>query len=468
MLAISATQSPRLTRRSFAAAEQPQSIVHKLSLLLVAITVISGGVVFSEPAPVDGLTFALVFLLPTVGLVAINPALLTYASLWAVAGAAAVLAATFSLDLDKTLIHVSVTLYLYLASAVFAAFIAKSPTRHAELIFKAWTIGALLAATAAFAGYFNLFGGAHELFTRYDRAAGTFKDPNVLGPFLVAPILYLLHVALTRSWVRMVLPLGIAGFLAFALLLTFSRGAWMNIALAGALYGFFILLTSDRAAIRLKLVALMAAAVIFTCGIVAYASTSSSISSLFAERASLSQSYDTASDGRFGGQEKAIGLILENPLGIGAQEFVTRHHLEEAHNVYLSVLLNAGWLGGGIYWIMVVLTLVLGFRHALKRTPWQPLFLIAYSAFVANAMEGVIVDTDHWRHFYLLMAIVWGMMCARPWAEPSSPEPKRATRLTARARAPRPASVRWPEPRQRLPKMLPRMLREQAAVKQSA
>ena len=112
-------------------------------------------------------------------------------------------------------------------------------------------------------------------------------------------------------------------------------------------------------------------------------------------------------------QQKAIGLIAENPLGLGALEFGERYHPEEVHNVYLSVVLNAGWLRGGVYWILVGLTAVLGFRHSLKATPTQPLFLIVYAAFIANAMEGFIIDSDHWRHFYLLAAMVWGLMSVR-------------------------------------------------------
>jgi hypothetical protein len=25
-------------------------------------------------------------------------------------------------------------------------------------------------------------------------------------------------------------------------------------------------------------------------------------------------------------------------------------------------------------------------------------------------LEGLVIDLDHWRHFYLLMALVWGLM----------------------------------------------------------
>ena len=99
------------------------------------------------------------------------------------------------------------------------------------------------------------------------------------------------------------------------------------------------------------------------------------------------------------------------------------------HNVYLTVLLSAGWLGGGIYLVLVVLTLVLGFRHLLKASAADTrlLFLVAYAAFAATALEGVIIDSDHWRHFYVLMAIIWGFVTASSVNE-ATPD-RRAPRL---------------------------------------
>jgi len=439
---------------------QAKSGVHRLALVLVAITIGLSGIVLAEPAPVDALTIALVILLPTIGLVAVNPTLLCYFSLWAIAGAAAVLAATFSLDLGITLTHVGITLYLYLATVLFAAFVATSPARHTELIFKAWTWAALAAAVTGLLGYFALVPGAYDLFTKFGRASGSFKDPNVFGPFLVVPLLYMVHVALERAWHRMFAPLALAGMFTLTVLVTFSRGAWMNLVLALVVFGYLTLLTSRRATTRIKVIALLVAGVLFAATLIVIAVNSDYISDLFVERASLEMSYDTGSQGRFGGQQKALGLIAENPLGIGAEEFTTRHHPEEVHNVYLSMLLNAGWLGGGVYWILVGLTLVLGFRHAMKATETRPLFLIAYSAFVAVALEGLIVDTDHWRHFYLLMAIIWGLMSAGTVAEPVA----RAAFVPRR----RPRTVvlpcaRWPAQRRRLPRIFPRVLRDPAS-----
>ena len=51
----------------------------------------------------------------------------------------------------------------------------------------------MIAATLGVAGYFNLVPGGHDLLTLYGRARGTFKDPNVLGAFLILPALFALQ-----------------------------------------------------------------------------------------------------------------------------------------------------------------------------------------------------------------------------------------------------------------------------------
>jgi hypothetical protein len=48
----------------------------------------------------------------------------------------------------------------------------------------------------------------------------------------------------------------------------------------------------------------------------------------------------------------------------------------------------------------------------LKATVTQPLFLIVFAALAGNIIEGYLIDTDHWRHFYLLMGVVWGLMAS--------------------------------------------------------
>jgi hypothetical protein len=53
-----------------------------------------------------------------------------------------------------------------------------------------------------------------------------------------------------------------------------------------------------------------------------------------------------------------------------------------------------------------------GLRAALISTPWQAYLIAAYAAFLSESFEGFIVDTDHWRHFFLILGLVWGLTAA--------------------------------------------------------
>jgi hypothetical protein len=136
------------------------------------------------------------------------------------------------------------------------------------------------------------------------------------------------------------------------------------------------------------------------------------VTKLLEQRASLDQSYDYGLEGRFGGQAKALALVIANPFGIGAREFGATHHPEDVHNVYLSMMLNAGWAGGFVYLAIVVITLAAGVPFLFRRTAGQDWFIIVWSCLLGVSLEGLVIDTDHWRHFYLLMGLLWGLMIA--------------------------------------------------------
>jgi O-antigen ligase len=389
-----------------------ESFAHRIALALVWLTIAVSSIVFSEPAPVDALTIGLMILLPVVGLVDAKPMLWAGFAVVFTMTACGELSAALARETGVAVSHMNVTLYLVGAWFLFAAFVAKSPERHILLILNAYLLAGLIAAACGIAGYLNLFPGAFDHFTRYGRASGPFKDPNVFGPFLVAPLLTALHMWLTRPLRRGVLPLLAAAVLAVGILFSFSRGAWAATAIGFVVFGYFYLITADTNRERVKLASLVVISIALFGLILAAVLQSEAISSLLEQRATLTQSYDVGPDGRFGGQMKAVGLILENPLGIGSEIFTRFYHHEEVHNVYLSMFLNAGWVGGFLYLMTCLGTLALGFRHALKRTSTSPYFLIVFAALAGNICEGVLIDSDHWRHFYLLLALVWGLMAA--------------------------------------------------------
>jgi O-antigen ligase len=387
-------------------------LAHKLLLILVALTIGSGAIVFSEPAPVDALMIGLIVLLPAAGLANILPGHVLFLSAWLVIAASAFISSILATDTAVSTTHTAISLYLAISAFVMAGFVAKNPVAHARLVLNAYTVGAVIAALIGVAGYFDAVPGAAELFTKFGRAAGPFKDPNVFGAFLVLAAVKTLHDAVTGRGLWAVVSFLALGLLMFAALLSFSRGAWGAMAIAVAIYSYLSFVTSKRNIERLKLLSLGCATLAAGALVMLAALQSDMISDLLEERASLSQSYDVGPDGRFGGQEKARALIVENPLGIGALSFARAYHNEDVHNVYLTMFLNAGWLGGFLYLVISVLTVIYGLRHAFRRTASQPYFLIAYAALTAIIFEGIIIDTDHWRHYYLLMGLVWGLMIA--------------------------------------------------------
>jgi len=399
--ALSPSVAPPLRRRS---------ATHILALVLVWLTVVSGAAVASEPAPVDVLTLGLVMLLPLIGLVAISRPLVGLLALMLVAAAGAYLAAGMAVEVGKAVTHTSVSLYLYVATFILAAFVAKRPEAHTRLILDAYLWAATLAALAGIVGYFDLFPGAHELLTRYDRATGLFKDPNVFGPFLVPALVYAASRLAVLPVRKGIVPLVVLLLAGLAMLLSFSRGAWFNLMVALAVYGVLYLLTLRSRRARLRFACLAAAGLLALAALIAVALQLDAVARLYDERAALTQSYDEGPEGRFGGQLKAAALALDNPLGLGAQQFVPHYHHEEPHNVYVAMLLNAGWLGGLAFIALVGSTALWGLVHAFERGPTQPLFLVVYASLLGHVLEGFIIDLDHWRHFYLLMALAWGLM----------------------------------------------------------
>lgn len=393
----------------------PRLTVQSIGRGLVALAMLAVAVVFTEPAPVDLVMLAVIVMVPFMGLVRITRGLAVIAAVSLVPVAAAFIGVLQAIEMKTALTHTAVTLFLVAGALVIAAFVMASPLRHARLVMSAYTVGAVVTAALGIAGYLGLFPGAFELFTKFSRASGTFKDPNVFGPYLVLPVLYLLTRLLDGSTRFKPVLAAAAGVLALGVLFSVSRGAWFCLAFGVALTAALLFMTAETPAARARIVISTVAAAIGVAAIVVVALQFDNVASLIADRATLTQSYDEGPEGRFGGQQKAKALILANPLGIGAQQFGVFYHLEEAHNVYLSMFMNAGWLGGLLFIVIVLGTLAVGLAASFRRAPTQPLLIAAFAAFAGHAAEGLIIDLDHWRHFHLLMALVWGLSL---WREP--------------------------------------------------
>lgn len=309
-------------------------------------------------------------------------------------------------ELDDIPLYITVTLFLTMTAVFFAAVLEKRPDFYV-VIFWAWVWGAVATTFLGIAGYFGLTPGG--MFTLYGRAAGAFKDPNVFGPFLVLPAIFMLQRIMASRLSALPFYGAILLILFAGIFLSFSRGAWgLFLFCAAAIVGAMALQsTSNLFRLRIAVMAFVAIALL-GIGLVIVLQLPG-VAELFTDRAQLVQDYDGSRLGRFARFGIGFQMAMENPLGIGPLTF-GKLLGEDTHNIWLKTLLDYSWLGFASYLLVVVLTLAGGFRILFRNRPWQPYLLAAYVVFVGHVFLGAVIDTNHWRHFWLLVGMIWGAM----------------------------------------------------------
>lgn len=392
---------------------------------MVALWIFSGGFVVFEPSPYE-VMFILAFAVALAGGLRLHretlPLLLIVLAFTPFA-----LTAPFFMryqDVFDGLIFNLVTIFLLVTSYFAANFVAQSPHAHMRLIAGPYIAAAILTSMVGVLAYIGVLPG-EGIFLLYGRAKAFFNDPNVYGPFLILPAMFVLQRMLLGTG-RTVLWNGLIYLVIFVgIFVSFSRGAWGHLAVSSALVFamVFFLEATAREKVRLLLMAVggvmvlaVALAVLLSIPIVA---------DLFEQRFSLTQSYDTGELGRFGRIWYTLDLALTNPWGIGPLEYGFLRITEQPHNSYANVLLTYGWGGGFAYWVLVVWTLVLGTKTIFRPSPNRPLLIPVLATFVPMIILSGIIDTDHWRHWFLVTGLVWGVCAGYGTYDPS----RRAARL---------------------------------------
>ncbi|MEL6504391.1 MAG: O-antigen ligase family protein [Pseudomonadota bacterium] len=372
----------------------------------LAICVFFSAFVMREPSPYDLLlpVFMGLFILFGMRLSAVSLLLATLFCLFNFGG----LLSMFTMDEYKNIpLYLAISLFLGLSSVFFCAAIEADWQRLRSII-RGYVLGAVATALLGILGYFNALPG-FEVFTLYDRAKGAFKDPNVFGPFLVLPTLYLIYGLLSRPLRNAPYRAAFLLVLLFAIFLSFSRAAWGLVAVSGALtYG--LLVATERSALRrMRLILVGLAGVAGLVLLLLVALQFDAVADMVTERAKLVQDYDGAQVGRFARHLIGFQWALSNPLGIGPLEFGLRLG-EDTHNIWVKALMAYGWIGFFAYAAVVAITAVGGGVLLGKQRPWQPYLLCSYAAFIGHLMVSWVIDIDHWRHIHLIYGIIWGCM----------------------------------------------------------
>ena len=385
--------------------------VAALQRALVWLVGACGAIVFIEPSPYELVTLVSIIIFFATGLRMQLVFVPLFLLLFLVNIGYSVGAIPLMSDQPEVASWIATSWYMAVTVMFLAMVLSEDTAARLDMLRRGLVVGGLIASIAAIAGYFNLVPGGHDLLTLYERARGTFKDPNVLGAFLILPALFALQSIVSDRAGKSFRSTISFGIMALAILLAFSRAAWGGLILTSAFMLALMVLTSPSPAQRSRIIVTAVIAVVAVVVLLGVLLSFDSIAEMFRQRASFDQSYDEGRFGRFGRHILGAQMALDLPFGIGPLQF-HNYFPEDTHNSYLNAFMSGGWLSGICYPALVFVTVITGFRHIFVPVPWQRAYLAIFAAFLGTVGESFVIDTDHWRHFWMMLGAMWGMFAA--------------------------------------------------------
>jgi hypothetical protein len=382
--------------------------------LLLWLMGFAGAFVFIEPSPYEIVGLASMLLFGLTGM-SLRPALMPLALMLILLNIGYAIAVVQVSDQSKPVTWVWISIFLAVTAIFYAAILSSNTAARLDHLLRGYLAAALIAAAAGIVAYFHLLGSLSGPFMLYGRARGTFNDPNVLGAFLVLPAaLSFQRILIGRA--SAVVGNGILLLVLLAgLFLTFSRAAWGQFALVALVVMGLSIVTARSAKSRIRIVSIAIMGAVMGAIFLGALLSIHQVADLFNERATLDQSYDVGHFGRFGRYVLGAELGLDRPFGIGPLQFAGFFG-EDPHNSYLNAFMSGGWLSGFAYLTLTAVTLATATRFLRADTPWRSSYQLIYAAYLGVAVESAIIDIDHWRHYFLILGALWGLMVAsRPY-----------------------------------------------------
>ncbi|HEX6813112.1 MAG TPA: O-antigen ligase family protein [Planctomycetota bacterium] len=375
---------------------------------LIWLTVATSFFVMFEPAPCDALLCMALIAAAAAGRHHVLPAagLPVYTSLFFLI-LANLVSLAFAEEALPSLRFFAITVYLFLAFLLFAGLIGIEGPKLADHLSNALFVAALAAVFVGLLAHFRLIPNA-EIFFRDEymlRVKSTFKDPNVFSPFVVtAFMLAFSRVVDGGRGARM------AAFLmvpyAVGILLAFSRGAWVLLAIALFIFLSAHVLVLRRPAAMRRLAIAGALVPLVAIPVLVYFIAASDQSQYLQGRLGL-KAYDV--EDRFVNHGAAIQVGLDNPLGIGPGMYSPTRGLMAVHNLYIRVFVENGMLG--LVALLAFLGTVLTRMAAgiMRRGEHAGTYACCMATVIGTLVESWIIDTLHWRHLFLVMGIPIGL-----------------------------------------------------------
>jgi hypothetical protein len=354
--------------------------------------------VIVEPAPVD-VVFLLMITL-TVAARVVDPlvpgAITVLLTLYV---ALTLLSIVNAADTAESMRFELITLYL-VALGAWLTWMFRDP-RATRLAMTAYTLAAAATAGVSTIARFAPFPGGDVLLYDEFRVQGFFQDPNVFAPFLVPAAAILLEDIARRRlfpWGRVVSAL-LFMTLVTGTIVAFSRAGWLNLFLACTTV---ILVTTFRRG-GLRQVSRVVGVILVTAvaGVVLLVSTGSLD---FLQERSHQKAYDKD---RFGAQESAFAGMTDFVLGHGPGQ-VERGLDIATHSMYARSAYEQGVLG--LVLVSTLMLATLGLAWGLVRRDGE-VNGVGSAALLGSWLgllaSGFFIDTLHWRHLWVVAAMIW-------------------------------------------------------------
>jgi hypothetical protein len=363
------------------------------------------GVVRVEPAPTDAL-FMLLILAGVLGGARLRPRVpVSVAVILAAFVSVTLLSLSSAESLSTGLRFEAITIYL----AILAVWLTHA-LQDADLVqlgIKAYIWCAVASSIVAVAALELHFPGGTLVTYANQRAMGLFKDPNVFAPYLIPPMAILLEeIGRPRllGWSRrrnVILLLVLMVGLVFA----YSRAAWLNFAIAAVIIlGTYALRHGGMRAFTRMTAVLVGAGIAALLSLVVTGQLS-----LFLSRSKL-QGYDNT---RFANQALAISKSTARVFGHGPGQ-APLELVQSSHSVYVETLFESGVIGIALLLALFAATLLCALEMVFRDGDVHGVGSAALlGIWAGHLLNSGVVDTLHWRHAWIVAAMIWLGSCMR-------------------------------------------------------
>ena len=374
------------------------------------ITFFTSSIVFIEPAPFDVLFMGILAASVAFGYIVFPYWLRAYYLLFGVYFLFSLISVPMAEYINEALSFHAITLYLIILAFVLCFLIYRFGTEFLEMVILTVCYSLAITSAISIAGYFDILPIKDIIIIHGDRLKGFFKDANVLGPACIFANIFLISYILHG---RKLLVNSLSLLLCTAaLFLTYSRAAWGAFVVA-----FFLFLVLrfifNRNKIGFREISLISFSFLCIAGILIFILQSDSLKEFAASRAGM-HDYD---DDRFAVQALLLDHSMQNPLGAGPGQtelflfnfFSFIEGSGAAHNLFVRLIFENGFIAAFFFFITLIYIALDAFNLCRKnwKESWQ--LAPALAIFLSFLMTSFVIDTLHWRHFWILVGVIFGL-----------------------------------------------------------